>query len=111
MKTYTSDERSEILAEWRSSGLSGKAFAVRRGVSAASLYEWRKLQCQSQAAVFRPVIVRDTENASSCSSQSSSSPRVVAEIVRDGVVVRIHAGISSETLASIVPLALGGSTC
>ena len=38
----TADDRARILAEWRSSGLSAARFASQAGVTAHTLYAWRR---------------------------------------------------------------------
>lgn len=50
MRRRSDEEKRELLAEWRASGLSRAAFARQQGVSPSSLYRWRR-------ALERPAFV------------------------------------------------------
>lgn len=47
---------TKLVREWRESGLTGKAFAVRRGISENSLFWWSsKLKREAASEGTRPV--------------------------------------------------------
>lgn len=47
------DSARELIAAWQSSGLSMRAFATQRGMSANRLYYWRQ-KLDSDASLVRP---------------------------------------------------------
>jgi len=107
MRHYTPDERARILSEWRSSGMTRKAFAQQRGVSQGSLTVWLK---QSSAkdpnSSFRPLVVSDTTEA-----KPMTSAHPVAEVSVGSLRVRIYAGITDKVLTLLLSALRKEATC
>jgi hypothetical protein len=95
------DERKERqwrrwLEDWRTSGLSVRAFCSRRGLSEPSFYGWRKVldRRAASSAAFLPVdIVADD-----VATQVSGLELVLA----GGRTVRVAPGFDAATLRQLV---------
>lgn len=105
-RRFREDEKRDVLARWKASGLGAKSFARQEGMSAANLWRWKEALSESEKAEtsklarratisFAPVRVsekREREDAETC-----------AEIVMDGRVrVRVFAGADMSVIGALV---------
>ena len=87
------------MTRWRSSGLSGRAFAEAHGLGVSALYRWAS-EARASAGVevagptFAEVRVRD--------SAAASSGADVIEIVIGECVVRVRPGVDLELLELVL---------
>jgi hypothetical protein len=103
------DERKEQqwrrrIEQWRSSGLSVRAFCARLGLTTASFYSWRRVLERRAAdqVVFVPVqVVTDA-----VPTQISALEVVLA----DGRMVRVGPGFDAATLQQLLAV-LEGRPC
>jgi transposase len=104
------DERKERqwrrwIGEWQTSGLSGRAFCDRRGLTVASFYAWRRVleRRVAEQAAFVPVqVVADAVPA-----QASALEVVLA----DGRAVRVLPGFDAATLRRLLVVLQEGGAC
>ena len=95
----------DVVAAWRNSGVSVRAFCRRRGLQETSFYWWRRTLQQ-----------RDRQGATSTATQATFVPvRVVPDamveiVLPTGVVVRVPAGTEVQTVAMLVA-ALRAASC
>jgi transposase-like protein len=112
MKHYSPEAKLRILSDWRGSGVSATAFAQQCGVSATTLYEWRKQQDASNAPpAFRPVLVRDSAESASATAASTEQvvERPIAVLEHGGVRATVFADIDARLLAALVASLRGGA--
>src|SRR5262245_11819660 len=93
----------EMLAEWKTSGLSVRAFCGRHHLAEPTCYYWR----QELARRDRGVKARGESAASSMTAPAFVPVRVVAGepievVVRSGQVVRVAAGFDASLLRAVV---------
>jgi transposase len=100
------DERKERqwrrwIGEWQASGLSGRAFCQRRGLTVASFYAWRRVlqRRAAEKAAFVPVQVV----ADAVPTQASALEVVLA----DGRTVRVAPGFDAATLRQLLAVLEG----
>jgi transposase-like protein len=106
MRHYTPDERSRFVSDWRSSGMTRKAFSKQHGISSASLSLWRKrIDAATSPAKFHPLVVAQPERA----QQELAEP--VAEVIVGALTVRVYAGISESTLSALLKTLRPEVTC
>jgi|SRR5579862_2649991 hypothetical protein len=106
----TRDERKEQqwrrwLGEWRSSGLSVRAFCARHGLTEPTFYAWRRVLAQRPAArrAFVPVeVVADQPTA-------LASPLEV--VLGDGRRLRVAPGFDAATLRALLGVLEEGRPC
>jgi transposase-like protein len=99
MRHYTPDERSRFVAQWRSSGMSRKAFAQQHGISQGSLTTWQKRVAVDEApASFQPLVVSDAH----CPQQKPAATQPVAELSVGVFTLRIYPSIDSDMLSRIL---------
>ena len=111
MRHYSPEAKLRILSDWRGSGVSATAFSRQCGVSATSLYEWRKQQTAGDVSpAFRPVLVRDATEAEEPTAGGAEelTERPVAVLEHSGVRARVFAGIDARLLAALVAALHGG---
>jgi hypothetical protein len=103
------DERKERqwqrwIDQWRTSGLSVRAFCARQGLTTASFYNWRRVleRRAAEQVVFAPVrVVADAMLA----------PTTALEVVlADGRAVRVAPGFDEATLRRLLAV-LEGRPC
>ena len=91
------------VRQWRSSGLSVRAFCAAQGFSEPSFYAWRRTLAQRDAAAvpFVPVTVKPEPKPA-----TADDPSVAAlELVLDaGRRLRIGPGFDGPTLARLLAL-------
>jgi hypothetical protein len=104
------DERKERqwrrwISQWRTSGLSVRAFCARHGLATASFYNWRRVleRRASERPAFVPVqVVADTPPP-----QASALELVLA----DGRAVRVAPGFDAATLRRLLAVLEGDAPC
>jgi hypothetical protein len=95
------DERTERqwqrwIDQWRTSGLSVRAFCARHGLTTASFYNWRRVleRRAAEQVVFAPVeVVADT---------LPIRTSVLEVVLTDGRVVRVAPGFDAATLRQLL---------
>jgi len=95
-ETETSQRWGRWIREWRSSGLSVRAFCKLHGLAEPSFYAWRRLldRRQAQAVAFVPVQVVPEERRISGSA---------LEVVLSGErMVRVAPGFDAQTLTRLL---------
>jgi transposase len=101
------DERKEqqwrrCIIQWRTSGLSVRAFCARRGLAPASFYNWRRVlerRAAEQPAAFVPVQVV----ADAVPTQASA----LEVVLGDGRAVRVVPGFDEATLRRLLAVLEG----
>ena len=104
------DERKERhwrrwISQWRTSGLSVRAFCAQHGLADASFYRWRRVleRRATEHPAFVPVqIVADVRP-----QQSSALELVLA----DGRAVRVAPGFDEATLRRLLAVLQEGGAC
>jgi hypothetical protein len=97
----------QILARWRRSGLSVRAFCRAEGVNEPRFYWWRRKLSQADAkeSAFVPVHVVTGE-------VSAPAPRDIEVVLANGRCLRVGPGFDPHTLVTLVDLLeAGGSSC
>jgi hypothetical protein len=105
----TRDEQKERqwrrwIGEWQASGLSGRAFCQRRGLTVASFYAWRHVlqRRDAERAAFVPVqVVADA---------GPIQASVLEVVLTDGRTVRVAPGFDAATLRQLLSV-LEGRPC
>jgi transposase-like protein len=110
MKHYSSEAKLRILSDWRESDVSATVFSRQCGVSATTLYEWRRQQVATKAGpAFRPVLVRDGAEAAATARRGEQlAERPVAVLEHGGVRAMVFADIDVPMLAALVAALHGG---
>jgi hypothetical protein len=87
-----------VLALWRKSGLSLKAFASREGIGRSRLQRW-KTRLESETPTFHPVqVVFDAHAA----ARQVGSPGRVELVLGNGRRVAVTAGFDAAVLEELV---------
>ena len=101
-RTWTPEQKAEIVAECNRTGASVNAVARRHGLTPQQLFGWRRdvrRQAQEPGLVpaFAPVMVEPD------ATMPTSRPEVsLIEVVIGAVMVRIPRGVDSATLEAVV---------
>ena len=93
--TWTQDEASIVLEQWRQSGESIAGFARRHGVGPARLYWWKNRLAPTRLALVPAVVTAAT---------ASTSTAAVAIRLRDGIAIEIADASPSWVAAMVVEL-------
>ena len=96
-----------VLARWRRSGLSVRAFCRAEGISEPSFYLWRRKldQADPKKPAFLPVHVV-TEEA------KPPATRDIEIVLANGRCLRVGPGFDPHTLVTLVDLLeAGGTSC
>ena len=97
---FSPEERDRFLAEWQATGVSAAEFAPRAGVTAHTLYAWRRrVRAAAQEVAtsrFAEVVVR-----SSPASAAGGSPARI-EIVVGDALVRVGAAFDDAQLRRVL---------
>jgi transposase len=96
-----------VLARWRRSGLSVRAFCRAEGISEPSFYVWRRKleQADHKKPAFLPVHVV-TEEA------KQPATRDIEIVLANGRCLRVGPGFDPHTLVTLVDLLeAGGASC
>ena len=96
-----------VLARWRRSGLSVRAFCRAEGISEPSFYVWRRKldRADHKKPAFLPVHVV-TEEA------KQPATRDIEIVLANGRCLRVGPGFDPHTLVTLVdPLEAGGASC
>jgi transposase len=96
-----------VLARWRRSGLSVRAFCRAEGISEPSFYVWRRKldQADHKKPAFLPVHVV-TEEA------KQPATRDIEIVLANGRCLRVGPGFDPHTLVTLVDLLeAGGTSC
>jgi transposase len=96
-----------VLARWRRSGLSVRAFCRAEGISEPSFYLWRRKldQADHKKPAFLPVQVV-TEEA------KQPATRDIEIVLPNGRCLRVGPGFDPHTLVTLVDLLeAGGTSC
>ena len=103
----TAEEWSQIVEEWRSSGLSARAFSEKRGVGESSLYQHWAQRSRGQADAVRSVSEPRFLSVA-VANEPLGAPGGVRENGRveivwpRGPVVRVVGDASAQTLAVVL---------
>jgi transposase-like protein len=94
--SHTDIERKKIIAEYRRSGTSVRAFAESHGISGTTLYQWlaaarRKPEVRVARVVRRASPITVTE-----------ASRLIVEL--DGVRLHVPAGFDAATLTTVIEI-------
>jgi transposase len=101
-RTWTPEQKAEIVAECNRTGASVSAVARRHGLTPQQLFGWRRdvrRQAEEPAMVraFAPVVVVPD------ATMPTSRPELcLIEVVIGAVMVRIPRGVDSATLEAVV---------
>lgn len=93
MKHYTPEQRRQYVEQWKSSGLSAKVFAKQNGMAMSSLNKWAQ---DRRAEAFAPVIICEP------TKKAGVAPTPIAEIVVDGLSLRLFSGIASSDAIALM---------
>ena len=101
----TAEDRARILADWMASGLSAPAFAPQIGVTAHTLYAWRRRaradEGPSAHARFAELVVRrSADDAMPVTGEREPDGRI--EIVVGEAVVRVGATFDDDHLRRVL---------
>lgn len=104
------DERKEQecrrwIAQWRASGLSGRAFCERHGLATPSFYAWRRTL--ERRAAGAPVFVAVQVVSDVVPSQANA----VEVVLTDGRTVRVAPGFDAATLRRLLAVLQEGGPC
>ncbi len=83
------------IDQWRTSGLSVRAFCARHGLATASFYNWRRV-LQRPVPAEQPAFVPVQVVADAMPAQASA----LEVVLTDGRVVRVAPGFDAATLPS-----------
>jgi hypothetical protein len=93
------------IDQWRTSGLSVRAFCARRGLATPSFYAWRRTleRRAAEEAAFVPVrVVADPPPASASALEL---------VLADGRTVRVTPGFDAATLRQLLAVLQEGGPC
>lgn len=92
-----------MVRQWRSSGLSVRAFCAEQGLSEPSFYAWRRTLAERDAATVRfvPLTVTPAPRSVSADDGSAGALELVLEAGRR---LRIGPGFDGPTLARLLAL-------
>jgi transposase len=92
------------ITEWRTSGLSVRAFCDRRGLATPSFYHWRRVlqRRAAEKAAFVPVQV--------VAEAMPALATALEVVLTDGRVVRVAPGFDAATLRKLLAV-LEGRPC
>lgn len=94
---FTAKERNRLIQVHAASGLTKKAFCVRRRINLATFYSWRP-QAQTAAATPAPAFAQ----VEVCASSPAESPAAVEVLLPNGSRIGIrHQGKAQELIALI----------
>ena len=93
--TWTPDEASIVLEQWRRSGESIAGFARRHGIAATRLYWWKKRLATSSLALVPAVVT---------AAPASTSTAAMTIRLRDGIAIEIAEASPSWVAAMVVEL-------
>lgn len=108
------EEKRSLLEAWQSSGLSAREFSRREGVQKTCLWRWSRESRLTDAPTGNPkasIKFAPVHVAGASTKPVSSGERVVAEVVVQGVLVRVHDGADASQIASLVKALTGGLAC
>jgi hypothetical protein len=80
-------ERARLIRECKASGLGAKAFAVRSGIPASTVYQWLAADARARSVRIARVVRRPSTRGSDTEPSPAPTPLVV-ELDR----ARIHVG-------------------
>lgn len=90
-KKFTVAERRALLVRWRESGLSCQQFTEQEGVSAQSLYRWRRELDDSAVEARGFFEVKTAPEARDVTHHGPIAARPIAKFERHGVKAQIYA--------------------
>lgn len=96
-----------VLARWRRSGLSGRAFCLAEGISEPSFYVWRRRldQVDHKKPAFLPVHVVADE-------AKETATGGIEVVLANGRCLRVGPGFDPQTLVKLIALLeAGGVSC
>jgi transposase-like protein len=97
--------REELLARYKTSGMTQKAFARREGVNFHTLCSWLAKHRRAQSASLPPACMEPSPGAFvELSAPAVHTPAPLEVVLRDGRIVR---GTHAATLAALVRLLEG----
>ena len=108
------DEKRDVLARWKASGLGAKRFARQEGMSAANLWRW------TDALGERSTESRDTTKRASISFAPVSviaknvhvdSNARIEVVIDERIVIRIVGGADAATVGALVRELARVSSC
>lgn len=91
---------TKLVREWRESGLSGRAFAVRRGVGVKALFWWSsKLKREAASESARPMTFIEVATPTPVFVESRLEVHL-----GNGRWVVVPAGLDTDALARLLPI-------
>ena len=99
------DERARLVAAYRASGLSARAFAEGEGIPASTLYQWLKGDARRPVGLRMAKVVPPTAN--SVEEKQHPTPAVTIEV--GAACVRVAPGFDRSTLKTVLELLSEGT--
>lgn len=111
----STDEKRALLAAWRASGLSARAFAAREGIRTSCLWRWRRAlerggkpaTRERPSVTFAPVHVVKRADV-----RTPHSERAIAEVsLGNEIRLRVIDGADVVQVARLLRALAGGAEC
>jgi transposase-like protein len=125
-RKYSKQDRQQLIAAWRESGMSAAAFSEQAGVSKSNLWRWlseveRAAQSRGRGtdraaaphAKSRFIELRvDHDVGRPAAAAIGNGHRPLFEVAGPlGVRVRVYAGVDAETMSQLLTALSGGARC
>ena len=114
-RTWSAEDKAQIVAESVTSGESVCAVARRHGLSPQQLFGWRRearehaaVSCPTEAPLFVPAVIeaplpeRTTRRGGRNRARQVDRSSGIIEIAIDGVTVRVGRGAEAKTVAAVL---------
>jgi transposase-like protein len=92
------------VRQWRSSGLSVRAFCAAQGLSEPSFYAWRRTLAQREEATAAPLVPLTVTPESKPATADDRSVAALELVLHAGRRLRIGPGFDGPTLARLLAL-------
>ena len=116
-RVYRSDdEKRELLAEWKKSGVSAREFSSRTGIKPSCLWRWKRAAREhvtsTEVRPQRPITFAPVHVTKSAPSMSAASGRVQAEVLLGRELrVRVFEGADVVQVGRLIQALAGGAAC
>ena len=109
LRPVSAEDRARILDAWESSGLAAAAFAPQAGVTAHTLYVWRRKarsRAVSDPAVprFIEAVVRPRTQRSAASAEHVPATSAMVELVLGDVLLRVGPDVEAAHLHRVLEI-------
>jgi transposase-like protein len=108
------EEKRSLLEAWRASGLSAREFSRREGIQKTCLWRWSREPRLTESSPAQPktsITFAPVHVASERRKGVSTEERVMAEVVVQGVRVRVLDGAEASQIVTLVKALTGGLAC